>query len=110
MRPLLLLLLLLPASWCSAQQPPLVQVSGQVLDATTGRPVYDCLVEHYDLAGKRWAVISTNTEGRFAAFVPASTAFELRIVDENGYAPLAQRVEAIAPGATGAQDLRLVPR
>lgn len=110
MRALVLPFLLLLACLCRAQQPPLVQVSGMVTDAASGAPVYECLVEHYDLAGKRWAVITTNTEGRYAAFVPAGTAFELRIVDENGYAPLVQRVEAIAPGTTATQDLRLVAR
>ncbi len=110
MRALVLLFLLPVACLCRAQQPPLVQVSGLVTDAATGAPVYDCLVEHYDLAGKRWAVITTNTEGRYAAFVPAGTAFELRIVEENGYAPLVQRVEAIAPGGSAAQDLRLIAR
>lgn len=110
MRVLVLLLPIMVATMCRAQQPPLVQVSGMVTDSATGRPVYDCLVEHYDLAGKRWAVITTNTEGRYAAFVPAGTSFELRIVDENGYAPLLQRVEAIAPGTTATQDLRLIAR
>lgn len=102
---------LLVSSCCLAQSEPRVQVTGVVTDARTGKPVYYCLVEHYDLAGKRWSLTTVNSEGRYAMFVPAGEPFELRIVDENGYEPLAQHCRAAPPNAVSyRKDLKLVPR
>ena len=48
---------------------PMVQVVGVVTDVTTGKPIMECLVEQFDKAGKRWALVPTNSEGRYAIFV-----------------------------------------
>jgi hypothetical protein len=88
-----------------------VQVTGTVTDAVTGKPVYECLVEHYDAHGKRLSVTGVNGDGRYALFVPAGEPFELRVTRENGYAELDQRVDAIPIGtATYDRPLKLQPK
>ncbi|MBS1581879.1 MAG: carboxypeptidase regulatory-like domain-containing protein [Bacteroidetes bacterium] len=115
----LIIPVLLASLGASAQQKPTappppekrVQVFGSVTDAVSGKPVYECLVEHYDLQGKRWSVTTVNSDGRYALFLPTGVPFELRVTRENGYAELDQRVEAIAPGTrTYEQPLRLSPK
>lgn len=86
-----------------------VQVHGTVTDAVTGRPVYECLVEHYDLQDKRWSVTMVNSEGRYALFVPAGQPFRLRVTRENGYAPLDKAIPALPAGRAFEQALRLRP-
>lgn len=88
-----------------------VQVFGSVTDAVTGKPVYECLVEHYDVAGKRWAVTTVNSDGQYALFLPVGQPFELRVTRENGYEPLSVRHKAIKPGtATFELPLKLQPK
>lgn len=111
MRPSILLLVSAFSIAASAQQPDRVQVYGNVVDKVTGKPVYECLIEHYDMAGKRWSVTTVNSDGRYSLFIPTGKDFELRIVRENGYAELDQRVAAVASGTKLLQqDLVLTPR
>lgn len=91
--------------------PKQVQLFGYVTDASTHKPVYDCLVEYYDATGKRTAVCSVNSDGTYALFIPPEAPFELRITKENGYRPLTVPLPAIAAGTSQArQDLVLLPR
>ena len=87
----------------------LVQVHGTVTDSLTGKPVYASLVEHYDLSGKRWAVTTVNSDGRYAIFVPTGLPFEIRVTKENGYVDLHHRAAAI-PAGTEQFELDLVLR
>jgi hypothetical protein len=75
-----------------------VQVFGTVTDSATGKPVYECMVEHYDLAGKRWSVTTVNSDGRYSLFIPTGYPFELRITRENGYREMRKRMEAVPKG------------
>jgi hypothetical protein len=94
-----------------AQSAERIQVFGTVTDAATGKPVYECLVEHYDLSGKRWSVTTVNSDGRYAMFIPADTPFELRVIRENGYQELDQRMAAIKAGTgTFRKDLKLIAK
>lgn len=94
-----------------ARPDSLVQVYGTVTDATTGRPVYDCTVEHYDVKGKRWSLTQVNSDGIYALFIPTGTPFELRVERENGYADLSRRIEAVPKGTrTFEADLQLTPK
>lgn len=111
------MLLLLPflflglAPGAHAQLPTRVQVTGLVTDARTGKPVYECLVEHYDPAGKRWGLTTVNSEGRYSLFIPTGEAFELRVVDENGYRPMREQHGPLpADARTWEHDLHLEPR
>jgi hypothetical protein len=90
--------------------PQRVQLYGMVTDSLTGKPVYDCLVEYFGRDGQRSSISSTNSDGRYAMFVPAGVPFELRIVKEGGYFDLRRAVRPIAAG-TGQyrQDLVLQP-
>lgn len=107
--PILTVLFLLAAQLC-AQGKAQVQLQGTVTDSLSGKPVYDCLVEHYDLEGKRWALTPVNSDGRYAMFIPAEQPFELRIVRENGYRELRRALPGSQPGAKVLKvDLRLMP-
>ncbi len=81
-----------------------VHLFGTVTDSLSGKPVYDCLVEYYGIDGKRHAVSSVNSEGRYALFIPANQAFELRVEKENGYRNLHK---AAAPPPDGTLNLRM---
>ena len=107
----LLVLFLASAAAARAQQDtlPQAQVYGAVRDAGTGATVY-CTVEQYDMAGKRQALTTVNSDGRYSFFVPAGQPFLLRIADENGYAVLERSVEAIPANAAPQRiDLLLEP-
>ncbi len=110
MRPLILPLLVLLASQVRAQATVQLQVHGTVTDSVSGKPVYDCLVEQYDLDGKRWALTPVNSDGRYALYIPAEQPFELRIVRENGYRAFRRVLPGSRPGAKELKvDLRLIP-
>ena len=88
-----------------------VQVFGTVTDSITGKPVYDCLVEYYDMAGERLSISSVNSDGRYAMYIPALVPFELRIERENGYADLRVRAPEIPEGMDQFRlDLVLMPK
>jgi len=72
--------------------PERLQIFGTVTDSITGKPVYDCLVEYYDMAGERRSISSVNSDGQYSMYIPAHVPFELRIERENGYEEL--RVQA----------------
>jgi hypothetical protein len=112
MRALLLSLSLLASALLFAQEKKeLVQVFGSVTDAVTGKPVYECLVEHYDAAGKRWSVTTVNSEGLYALFIPTGEPFELRVIRENGYEELRQRNKPVRSGTkTFELPLKLTPK
>lgn len=84
-----------------------VQLFGTVTDSITGKPVYDCLVEYYDMAGERLSISSVNSDGQYAMYVPAHLPFELRIERENGYRDLRTSAPQI-PEGTGQFRLDLV--
>lgn len=91
--------------------PDRVQVFGTVTDSLTGKPVYDCLVEYYDITGERRSISSVNSDGRYAMYIPAHLPFELRIERENGYAELRVQAPAIPEGAEQIRlDLVLKPK
>jgi hypothetical protein len=113
MRALLLSIALLATGLLFAQEKAKerVQLFGAVTDAVTGKPVYECLVEHYDVAGKRWAVTTVNSDGLYAIFIPTGEQFELRVTRENGYEPLSVRHKAIKRGTkTFELPLQLTPK
>lgn len=113
MRALLLSLAFLASGLLFAQQKgkEQVQVFGTVTDAVTGKPVYECLVEHYDAAGKRWSVTTVNSEGNYSLFLPTGEPFELRVTRENGYEELRQRNKAVRKGTkTFEMPLKLKPK
>ncbi|MBX2982745.1 MAG: hypothetical protein KF843_08735 [Flavobacteriales bacterium] len=87
--------------------PDRVQLFGTVTDSITGKPVYDCLVEYYDMAGERLSISSVNSDGQYAMYVPAHLPFELRIERENGYRDLRTSAPQI-PEGTGQFRLDLV--
>lgn len=94
-----------------AQSAARVQVFGAVIGKDTGKPVYDCTVEHHDPTGKRWSFTMVNSDGRYAMFIPTGEAFDLWVVRENGYKELRQHFEPIPPGtATFEADLSLEPK
>lgn len=94
----------------SAQDTLRVQLHGIVVNATTGKPVLEALVEHYDASGQRQAITQSNSEGHYALFVSANWPIELR-VDENGYAPYREKDIIFEPGESAREhDLRLVPK
>jgi hypothetical protein len=87
-----------------------VQVFGTLTDSITGKPVYECMVEHYDLTGKRWSVTTVNADGKYALFIPTGVAFELRVTQENGYLEMSHREKAVPPGTKQLRvDLKLKP-
>ena len=87
-----------------------VQVFGTLTDSITGKPVYECMVEHYDLTGKRWSVTTVNADGRYALFIPTGVPFELRVTKENGYLEMSHREKAVPPGTKQIRvDLKLQP-
>ena len=87
-----------------------VQVYGTLTDSITGKPVYECMVEHYDLSGKRWSVTTVNADGRYALFIPTGVPFELRVTQENGYLEMSHREKAVPPGTKQMRvDLKLKP-
>ncbi len=91
--------------------PDRVQVFGIVTDSITGKPVYDCLVEYYNMAGERLSISSVNSDGRYAMYIPAHLPFELRIERENGYAELRVRAPEIPEGSEPFRlDLVLKPK
>ncbi len=91
--------------------PERVQIFGNVTDSITGKPVYDCLVEYYDMAGERRSISSVNSDGRYALYIPAQVPFELRIERENGYADLRKQAPVIPEGAEQFRmDLVLMPK
>ena len=107
----LLALFLAGSSAAVAQQDtvPRAQVYGAVRDARTGATVY-CTVEHFDKDGKRQALTTVNSDGRYSFFVPAAEPFLLRVAEENGYAPLERTIEAISKGSAPLRiDLVLHP-
>lgn len=92
-----------------AQDTLRVQVHGVVVDAESGLPVLETLVEWYDTEGRRQAVNQTNNEGNYAFFVQTTGEVELR-VNENGYEPFLQEL-LIEPGESAHEfTIRLVPR
>ncbi len=94
-----------------AQKMEPVQVFGTVLGKDTGKPVYDCTVEHHDLTGKRWSLTMVNSDGRYSMFIPPNEPFELWVVRENGYAELRERLDPIPAGTpTFEADLSLRPK
>jgi hypothetical protein len=91
------------------QTRPLVQVYGTVTDSVSGKAAYTT-VEHYDLAGKRWALTEVNGDGKYALFVPSGEPFELRVTPLPGQRELRRRLAALPPDArTFRLDLRLQP-
>ena len=87
-----------------------VQVFGTLTDSITGKPVYECMIEHYDLTGKRWSVTTVNADGRYALFIPTGVAFELRVTKENGYLEMSHREKAVPSGTKQLKvDLKLQP-
>jgi|GEM_PF-658631 len=87
-----------------------VQVFGTLTDSVTGKPVYECMVEHYDLTGKRWSVTTVNADGQYALFIPTGVPFELRVTKENGYLEMSHREKAVPPGTKQLRvDLKLQP-
>ena len=105
-----ILMITVCASLAAAAQDSLrVQLHGLVVDATTDAPVYEALVEWYDAAGNRQAITQSNSEGNYALFVTTTGLLELR-VEENGYAPYAERI-TIVPGESAREfTIRLVPK
>ncbi|MCC6540714.1 MAG: carboxypeptidase regulatory-like domain-containing protein [Flavobacteriales bacterium] len=86
-----------------------VQVHGTVVDATTGIPLLETLVEWYDGDGHRQAVNRTNNEGNYAFIIRTTGALELRVA-ENGYRTFVQRM-TVAPGETAHEfTIRLIPK
>lgn len=112
MRSLLVVLLLHVALLLPAQEKPtMVQISGTVSDATSGKPIPDCLVEHYDTEGRLQALVPTNGDGLYALFLPAGVAYELRVARENGYLPTSSAGMPILPGrGTHTHHIALTPR
>lgn len=87
-----------------------VQVFGSLTDSITGKPVYECMVEHYDLSGKRWSVTTVNADGNYALFIPTGVPFVLRVTQENGYLSMSHREQAVPPGTKQIRvDLKLRP-
>ena len=94
----------------SAQDTLRVQLHGTVVNATTGKPVLEALVEWYDAAGHRRSITQSNSEGHYAMFISATGPIELR-VDENGYAPYREKDIIFEPGESAREhDLHLVPK
>ena len=86
-----------------------VQLHGTVLNASTGKPIYEVLVEWYDANGHRQAITQSNSEGHFAMFISTTGPIELRI-DENGYAAYREKDIVFHPGESAREhDLHLVP-
>jgi hypothetical protein len=109
MRAPLSVLVLLHALVTLGQAPQRVQVFGTVTDSLSGRVAYTT-VEHYDLAGKRWALTEVNGDGGYALFVPAGEPFELRVTPLPGQLELRRAVPAVpADARTFRLDLRLQP-
>lgn len=93
-----------------AQETPRAQLHGAVIDSVSGMPIYEALVEWYDPAGKRQAIVQTNSEGRFALFVVREEELQLR-VSENGYQPFSRTLPAFEPGESAREvDVELVPK
>lgn len=110
MRSVLLTSLVLLGFVGNAQDVPRAQLYGAVIDSVSGMPVYEALVEWYDPAGKRQAIVQTNSEGRFALFIPREEDVELRVT-ENGYLPLRLDLPAFEPGESAREvDLQLIPK
>jgi len=87
-----------------------VQLHGTVLNATTGAPVLETLVEWYDASGHRQAITQSNSDGHYAMFISTTGPIELRVV-ENGYAPYREKDILFEPGESAREhDLRLVPK
>lgn len=87
-----------------------VQVFGTLTDSITGKPVYECMIEHYDLTGKRWSVTTVNADGRYALFIPTGVPFELRVTQENGYLEMSHKEKAVPAGTKQLEvDLKLRP-
>lgn len=109
MRTLLVFTLLGVFGLAKAQDSLRVQVHGVVLNASTGEPVLEALVEWYDADGYRQAVNQTNNEGRYAMFVRTTGVVELRLT-ENGYKPFLQRF-TLHPGECAKEfTIRLTPK
>lgn len=111
MRWFLLVAVLCLVNASPAQSAGRVQVFGSVIGKDTGKPVYDCTVEHHDSTGKRWSFTMVNSDGRYAMFIPTGVAFELWVVRENGYKEFRERFGPIPAGtATFEADLSLEPK
>ena len=94
----------------TAQDTLHVQLHGMVVNATTGEPVYEALVEWYDDSGHRQAITQSNSEGHYAMFIATTGAIELR-VQENGYAPFVESDIVFESGESAREhDLHLVPK
>ncbi|MCB9163871.1 MAG: carboxypeptidase regulatory-like domain-containing protein [Flavobacteriales bacterium] len=86
-----------------------LQVHGVVVDAASGLPVLEALVEWYDAQGELQAVNQTNNAGKYAFFVRTTGEVELR-VSENGYEPFVHLV-TVEPGESAHEfTIQLVPK
>lgn len=111
MKHLLALLALFGAvAMVQAQDGMRVQLHGAVVNAVTHAPLYEVLVEWYDVDGGRQAITQTNSEGRYALFVAGEEQVELR-VKENGYKDFVFKVPPFEEGEQVREcDLRLEPK
>ena len=91
--------------------PERLQIFGTVTDSITGKPVYDCLVEYYDIDGQRLSISSVNSDGIYSMFIPGHMPFELRIEHENGYYEMRRSAPVIPEGVARFRfDLVLRPK
>jgi len=107
------LILLLPfallASNTSAQDTLKLQLHGMVVDAVSGAPVVDALVEWSDGNDRRQAVTQANSDGHYALFIRTTGLLFLRVQQE-GYAPLKDTLRDFMPGESAREyDLLLMP-
>jgi len=107
------LLILLPfalfVSSASAQDTLNLQLHGMVVDAVSGAPVVDALVEWNDDHDRRQAVTQANSDGHYALFIRTTGTLILR-VEQEGYSILKDTLRDFGPGESAREyDLLLLP-
>ncbi|HQV74834.1 MAG: carboxypeptidase regulatory-like domain-containing protein [Flavobacteriales bacterium] len=92
-----------------AQDTLKLQLHGMVVDAISGAPVVDALVEWNDGNGRRQAVTQANSDGHYALFIRTTGTLILR-VEQEGYSILKDTLRDFRQGESAREyDLLLMP-
>lgn len=92
-----------------AQDTLKLQLHGMVVDALSGTPVVDALVEWSDGNDHRQAVTQANSDGHYALFIRTTGKLFLRVQQE-GYATLKDTLGDFVPGESAREyNLMLIP-
>lgn len=92
-----------------AQDTLKLQLHGMVVDAVSGAPVVDALVQWSDAKGHKQAVTQANSDGHYALFI-FTTGTLILSVEQDGFRTLSDTLRDFAPGESAREyDLQLIP-